>query len=267
MRSVAGQNTRAHASARGATIVSALAIAGLALLMPARAEDAKTCEVPSDMLATEMVLQKAADEVKSAKQLDVVVVGSGSSTLAGADGATAAYPARLEFYLAQKLPGVAVHVTTNLHLRQSAEEVAQDMPKLVKDGKPALVIWQTGTVDAMRAVDQDDFRNAMGEGVSALKAAGADVVLMNPQYNPRMESVISVTAYLDNIRVVAQEQGAPLFDRFGIMRHWSDSGDFDLSVTTRSLTMARSVHDCIGRALADFVVDAAHLGPEPKDQK
>ena len=54
-----------------------------------------------------------------------MVVGSGSSTLAGADGASAAYPARLEFYLGQKLPGVTVHVGTDLHMRQSAEDVAQ----------------------------------------------------------------------------------------------------------------------------------------------
>jgi len=146
--------------------------------------------------------------------------------------------------------------------------VAQELGTLVKDGKPTLVIWQTGTVDALRSIDPDDFRNALGEGIAALKANGADVVLMNPQYNPRMETVISLTTYLDNIRVAAQERDVPLFDRFGIMRQWSDAGDFDFSVTTRSQTLARSVHDCIGRALADFVVEAAHLGPEPpKDQK
>jgi len=247
---------------------AALALAALLALAPARAEDAAkpACEMPTDMLATEMVLPKAADEVKSGKKLDIMVVGSGSSTLAGADGASAAYPARLEMYLGQKLPGVAVHVGTDLHMRQPAEEVAQGLGKLVKDCKPALVIWQTGTVDALRSIDPDDFRGALGDGIAALKEAGADVVLMNPQYNPRMETVISVTSYLDNIRVAATERDVPLFDRFGIMRQWSDAGDFDFSVTTRSQTQARSVHDCIGRALADFVVAAAHLGPdEPKD--
>jgi hypothetical protein len=247
----------------------AIALAALLVLAPARAEDATkpACEMPSDMLATEMVLPKAADEVKTSRALDIMVVGSGSSTLAGPDGATAAYPARLEFYLRQKLPGVTVHVGTDLHMRQSAEDVAQGLGKLIKDGKPTLVIWQTGTVDALRSIDPDDFRGALGDGIAALKDAGADVVLMNPQYNPRMETVISVNSYLDNIRVAAQERDVPLFDRFSIMRQWSDDSDFDFSVTTRSQVQARSVHDCIGRALADFVVAAAHLGPEePKDQ-
>jgi hypothetical protein len=250
-------------------IPAALVLAVLSLLLtPARAEDpAKpACEMPSDMLATEMVLPKAADEVKSSHKLDITVVGSGSSTLAGPDGASAAYPARLEYYLGQKLSGITVHIATDLHMRQSAEDVAQGLGKLVKDGKPSLVIWQTGTVDALRSIDPDDFRGALGEGIAALKEAGADVVLMNPQYNPRMETVLSVNTYLDNIRVAAQEKDVPLFDRFSLMRQWSDAGDFDFSVTTRSQTQARSVHDCLGRALADFVVAAAHLGPEqPQD--
>jgi hypothetical protein len=247
-------------------LVSLLALA----LAPARAEDAPkpACEVSSDMLATETVLERAANQARSSHQFDITVVGSGSSTLAGPDGASAAYPARLEYYLGQRLPGVTVHVATDLHMRQTAEDVAQGLGKLVKDGKPSLVIWQTGTVDAMRSIDPDDFRGAIGDGIAALQGAGADVVLMNQQYNPRMETMISLTTYLDNIRVAAQERDVPLFDRFGIMRQWSDAGDFDFSVTTRSQTLARSVHDCIGRALADFVVEAAHLGPEPpKDQK
>jgi hypothetical protein len=259
MRCSWGPARRAAASATS-RVLGVLLLA----LMPARAEDAAkpACEMPSDMLATEMVLPKAADEVKSSHKLDIVVVGSGSSTLAGADGASAAYPARLEYYLGQKLPGVSVHVGTDLHLRQSAEDVAQGLGKLVKDGKPPLVIWQTGTVDASRSIDPDDFRGALGEGIAALKTAGADVVLMNLQYNPRMETVLSVNSYLDNIRVAAQEKYVPLFDRFSLMRQWSDAGDFDFSVTTHSQALARSVHDCLGRALADFVLAAAHLVPE-----
>lgn len=247
-----------------------LALASLLMVASAKADDATppACAMPSDMLPTENVLGRAAEQVKSSRQLDITVVGSGSSTLAGADGANAAYPARLEYYLRQKLPGVTVHVATDLHMRQAAEDVAPGLGKLVKDGKPTLVVWQTGTVDALRLVDADDFRNAIGDGITALKTAGADVLLMNPQYNPRMETVLSVTAYLDNIRVIAQERDVPLFDRFGIMKQWSDDGDFDFSITTRSQALARSVHDCIGRALAEFVVAAAHLGPEePKDQK
>jgi hypothetical protein len=124
-----------------------------------------------------------------------------------------------------------------------------------------LVIWQTGTVDAMRSTDPDDFRSGVDEGVAALHDAGTDVILMNPQYSPRTETMISAPPYLDNMRVVAQQHDVPLFDRFAIMQHWNESGDFDLFSTFHGVELAKRVHDCLGRALSRFVIDAAHVNP------
>jgi hypothetical protein len=111
--------------------------------------------------------------------------------------------------------------------------------KLVEAKKPTLVIWQTGTVDAMRSVDPDDFRSALDEGVVALQNAGADLVLINLQYSPRTETMISAPPYLDNMRVVAQQHEVPLFDRFAIMRHWNEAGDFDLFSTSHGVDLAK----------------------------
>ena len=76
----------------------------------------------------------------------------------------------------------------------------------------------------MRSIDPDEFRTAIDDGVVAMQKAGADVVLMNPQYSPRTETMISVPPYLDNMRVVAQEHDVPLFDRFAIMHAVERSG-------------------------------------------
>jgi hypothetical protein len=139
--------------------------------------------------------------------------------------------------------------------------MASSFAKLVEAKKPTLVIWQTGTVDAMRSVDPDDFRSAVDDGVVALQNAGADVVLINLQYSPRTETMISVPPYLDDMRMVAQQHDVPLFDRFAIMRQWNESGSFDLFSASHGLELAKRVHDCLGRALSKFVIDAAHLSP------
>ena len=78
-------------------------------------------------------------------------------------------------------------------------------------------------------VDPGRFRTALDEGVDAIQAAGADVILMNMQYSPRTESMIAVGPYADNMRAVAQQRRVPLFDRFGIMRYWTDYKIFDLN--------------------------------------
>jgi hypothetical protein len=163
--------------------------------------------------------------------------------------------------LHDKLPSVTVNVSVEIQAKKTADEVASGFAKLVESKKPTLVIWQTGTVDAMRSIDPDDFRVAVDDGVAALQKAGADVILMNLQYSPRTETMISAPPYLDNMRVVAQQHDVPLFDRFAIMRQWNDSGDFDLFSASHGFELAKRVHDCLGRALSTFVIDAAHLNP------
>lgn len=248
-----------RSSVLGRMAVRAVAVAGLFAVTPARAIDPETCSVPAYLLTSESVLTHVAAAVKARQPLDITVVGSGSSSLSGPDGKSSAYPARLEAALRDKLPGIEVRVTLALRPKRTAAEVAEELGKL--EGKPALVVWQTGTTDAVRSIDPDDFRVAIDEGVAALQKLNADVILMNLQYSPRMETMLSVATYNDTMRVVAQERGVPLFDRFSIMRHWNEAGDFDLFGATHGLGMAKRVHDCIGRALSKLVIETAHINP------
>lgn len=235
-------------------------LAGLLAAVSARAEDApQTCDVPSYLLTSESALPKVADAVKSKRPLEILVIGSRSSTINTPDGT--AYPGRLQAALREKLPSITVNVSVELQVKKTAEEVAAGFVKLLEVKKPTLVVWQTGTVDAMRSIDPDDFRGAVDEGVVALQNAGADVILMNLQYSPRTETMISVPPYLDNMRVVAQQHEVPLFDRFAIMHHWNDSGDFDLFSASHGIDLAKRVHDCLGRALSQFVIETARLSP------
>jgi len=240
--------------------LSLVVLTGCLAATPLYAEDdPPACEVPAYLLSTESALPKVAAAVKDGRALNILVVGSRSTTINGSD--TSAFPARLQATLKEKLPSIAVNLSVELQIKKTAEEAASGFVKLMEDKKPTLVIWQTGTVDAIRSIDPDDFRGAVDDGVAALQKAGADVVLMNLQYSPRTETMISAPPYLDNLRVAAQQHDVPLFDRFAIMQHWNDQGDFDLFSATHGLDLAKRVHDCLGRALSKFVIDAAHVGP------
>jgi hypothetical protein len=240
-------------------VLGLIMLAGCLTATSARAEGATaSCEVPDYLLASESALPKVAEAIKTGHSLDILVVGSRSSTI-NSDGN--AYPGRLQTALREKLPKLAISLSVEIQARKTAEEVAAGIVKLMEGKRPTLVIWQTGTVDAMRSVDPDDFRSAVDEGVAAMQNAGADVILMNLQYSPRTETMISAPPYLDNMRVVAQQHDVPLFDRFAIMRTWNETGDFDLFSTTDGIEIAKRVHDCLGRALSTFVIDAAHANP------
>ena len=244
-----------------AATLAGLAVALLALGGTAVATDGQKCEIPGYLLFGNNELKHVAEAVKKDRRLTIAVVGTGSSILAGPDGPRSAYPARLEAALKQRLPSVAVKVVTLVRTRMSAEDLARGMAKLLVDEKPDLVIWQTGTLDAIRRIEPDDFRAALDEGVETLHKGGADVILMNMQYSPRTDIMVALGPYADNMRVVAQQHEIPLFDRLAIMRHWSDTGAFDLYAAGKDNVLAHGVHDCIGRAIASMIIDAAHLGP------
>ena len=237
------------------------AAAALAMLLCAAAAraDPDPCAVPGYLLFGDGQLERVAAAVRKNKELKIAVLGGASSTLPGAGGASFAWPARLEVALGRRLPGVKVSVAMELKPRHTAEEMSDSIDKLLVDQKPGLVIWQTGTYDAVRGTDPEEFRASVSDGVEKLQSGGSDVVLMNMQYSPRTETVVAAGPYADAIRWVAREREVPVYDRLAIMRHWYDHGQFDLYAATKDMKTAKSVHDCIGRTLASSIIDAARL--------
>jgi len=247
------------------TPIAAAAVAAALYLVAGAAFAAEPCDVPGYLLFGSNELKHVAEAVQKQHKLTIAVVGTGSSILAGPDGPRSAYPARLEAVLKQKLPGIDVKVVSLVRTRMTTEDLAKGMEKMLADEKPDLVIWQTGTLDAIRRVDPEEFRAALDEGVETLHKGGADVILMNMQYSPRTDIMVALGPYADNMRVVAQQHEIPLFDRLAIMRHWSDTGAFDLYAAGKDNVLAQRVHDCIGRGIAAMIIDAAHLRSlEPK---
>lgn len=221
----------------------------------ALAQGDPACGVASSLISPDFRLSHVAAAIAS-KQLTVAVVGSASSTLPDVQNA---YPARLEQALAEKLPGVAVKVIAHVKARESAGEALPQMRKLMAIEKPALIVWQVGTVEAIRGIDPDTFSDVLRNGIDAAFDASSDVVLMNMQYSPRTELMITMSPYGSAIRITALQHEVLLFDRLAIMRRWGELGTFDLNEVTKKMDTANRVHDCIGHLLADLVVEAARL--------
>jgi hypothetical protein len=246
---------KAWLAATGAILCGAILLCGA----EARAAPSDVCAVPGYMLFGDSLLQRVTAAAQKDKTLKVVVLGGTSSSIPGPEGASYAYPARFEAALKDRLPGLHVSVAAYVKPRQSAAQAAEKIKKLVLDEKPVLVVWQTGTYDAVHGTDPAAFRTTIADGVAALQDSGVDVVLVNMQFSPRTEFIVALGAYADGMRWVAREREVPLFDRLAIMRHWYDAGQFDLYAATKDVGMAKAVHECIGRALAALVIDAARL--------
>jgi len=239
-----------------------LLFAAVVPIAPAFAQD-DACELGKPLIPAEAVLPRAAAAVAQRHGLNIMVLGTGSSTLPGPAGERTAYPARLQATLAGLLPGIAVKVVPDIQARQTAAEMMEQESHRIEQQKPTLVVWQTGTVDAIKGVDPDEFRSILDQGVGTLQELGVDVVLMNMQYSPRTDAMISIEAYADNMRWVALQHDVPLFDRFALMKRWSELGTFDLYDAGKNTDTAERVHDCIGRLLAGLIAGAVKDGGAP----
>jgi len=243
------------------TLITGPLIAGLVAAVmagPVSAAEEGACYVAGNLVHADFALPHTAAAIER-KHVSIVVLGSASSSLPGAEGAAKAYPARLQESLTRRLPGVTVKVVARTKARDTASEMVKTLRPVLAEEKPDLVIWQTGTVDAMLGVDPDEFQAALGTGLDVLRGGNADAMFVNMQYSPRTDSMISLGAYVDAMRFVALQREIPLFDRLGVMKDWNEMGVFDLSTATKKIDVAEKVHDCIGRMLARLVVDSAAL--------
>ena len=239
---------------------------------PAWAEESP-CIAAAGQMQADFPLRQVAAAIDN-KQLGVAVIGTASSTLPGENGAAKAYPARLAEALKQRLTGVDVKVSAHTKARDNAASMAKEILEILGNEKPALVIWQAGTVDAMMGIDPDDFQSALNDGLEALHTSKVDAVLVNMQYSPRTDSMIALGAYLDAMRYAAMQHETLLFDRLNVMKNWNEGGIFNLHADTKTTDVAERVHDCIGRLLASLILDGVDLAktnktgaasPDPKE--
>jgi hypothetical protein len=239
----------------------AIALTGALLFVSgATAGEHEDCAAAANLVTADFPLPRVAAAI-AAKELNIAVLGTASSLLALPGGKQEGYPARLEAALSKQLPGVKIRVKSYAKPGTTAEAMESEIEHIVTSDKPALLIWQTGTIDAIRGVDPDSFRSTLEDGLDAAQHGGSDVILMNPQYSPRTESMISITPYVEAMRFVALQHQVPLFDRYAVMRQWVELGTFDLTEATKKTDTAEQVHRCIAVLLADLVVRAARQGP------
>jgi hypothetical protein len=242
-----------------AALLAAVAVSATVAWLPelARAGQ-KECMLPSELAPTHGDLPKTASSFRAGHKIKIVVIGGGSTAGMAAGGPDKAYPERFAAALRMRFPKAEIAIVNRGVARQTAQEMANRFDREVLGEKPLLVVWETGIADSVRGVEVGDFRETIDAGVQKLQAAGAEVVLMDTQYMRRANVVIPSERYDLTLREIADIRAVPLFHRNDLMRHWSEHGVFnydEADENMRRATIAR-VYDCLGKALADFVVRA-----------
>lgn len=213
------------------------------------------CPTPEGFGAFEAPLPKTAKALAAGSEVVIVILGGSSSLGSAAGGPSLSWPSRLAAALAGRFPAARVNVVNLAKPRQTAREAADRLAREVLPLKPTLVVWETGTMEAVRGTGVDDFRETVQAGIDDLRAAGIEVVLMSAQFSRDADAIIHYAPYLGAVRELADANDVAVFHRYGLMRRWAESGVLDLRTreSEERRRLAARVYECIGRAMADFV--------------
>ncbi len=196
---------------------------------------------------------------KLATGAPVLIVAFGSSSTQGYGSTTPEfnYPNRLAVQLHRSYPNAAITVVNRGRGGDDAPEMMMRLQPEVIDMKPDLVIWQVGTNAVLRDLDPGETAKQVEAGVARMQAAGADVVLVDPQYSPKVtERAESAGTMVRLLRKVARLRHVGIFPRFEVMREWHEERalPIDSFVISDGLHMNDWGYACFAQLLGDDIV-------------
>jgi lysophospholipase L1-like esterase len=196
-------------------------------------------------------------KLASGEPVVIIAFGSSSTQGYGTSSPEFTYPNRLAAQLHRKYPGADITVVNRGRGGEDAPEMIRRLQIEVIDVKPDLVIWQVGTNAVLRNLDPDVTAQTVQDGVARIQATGADVVLVDLQYSPRVtEHAEGSTRMVKLLHRVAQLRHIGVFPRFEVMRQWHESQalPIDTFVIADGLHMNDWGYACFAQILGDDII-------------
>jgi acyl-CoA thioesterase I len=220
------------------------------------------CHAPTELTRLAYPLKRSAQRLSAGESLRIVAIGSSSTAGAGASSIDASYPSRLAIELQHRFPGNRITVINRGVNGEEVRDMLKRFPSNVIAEKPDLVLWQVGTNAVMRDDPLVPANTLIRDGVAQLKAIGADVVLMDPQFAPRVIAKPEIDGMVRLISAAAKDASVDLFPRFAVMRIWHDKDGlpFETFVSPDGLHMNDWGYACVATLLSAAIAEAS-TGP------
>lgn len=218
----------------------------------------KDCAVPAKIARLAGSLPRTAEKLRDGGELKIVAIGSSSTEGVGASDPANSYPAQLERQLARRFPMSVIRVSNKGIGGELVRDMAMRLERDAIDQRPTLVIWQTGTNDANHGISRQDFVATLREGVARLHDADIDVLIVDPQYTPRVEANGGGT-YGGLFEHLAVDLGVAVFNRQSVMQSWVDSGRFTFAsmLAEDRFHMNDRSYRCLATVLGEAIEHAA----------
>lgn len=233
-----------------------LLVAGLVLeLVAARCAAQPSC--PASPALPTLLLPHTRLAIAANQPIIVVALGSSSTRGWMATDVGHSYPAWLQRHLNNALPNASIAV---INRGIGGQDAPEELARLYQDVlmlRPTLVIWQAGANGAIRDASPAAFKILVQEGLSELKAAGADVILMDNQRAPKILASPEHAQMDEALKEVAVAAGVNLFSRGALMDEWARNGATqDDFIAPDGLHMNNLGYFCLAQAMGTAIVTA-----------
>jgi acyl-CoA thioesterase-1 len=168
-------------------------------------------------------LPRVSHALTADEPLRIIAFGSSSTEGIGASSHATTYPNRLQVELARAMPRMSVIVINRGKGGEDAEDMARRLPDIIAQ-HPELVIWQTGTNDVLRDLPLERFVALTRAGILAMRAAGIDVMLIEPQRCGALQAKPGSLRYRDAVRAIGAELQVQVIRRYDLMQAWLSEG-------------------------------------------
>jgi acyl-CoA thioesterase I len=217
------------------------------------------CTAPIELIRLDNPLKRLAQKVAIGQPITIVAIGSSSTAGAGASSPAMSYPSRLLAELNELFPRTSIAIANR---GIGGEDIAEMLARFNRDvfaANPDLVLWQVGSNMLLRGQPVLGANALLREGLKRLKAVDTDVVLINPQYAPKVIERPEANAMVDLIDAAARDTEVDLFQRFAVMRYWRLTEDMPFSafLSPDELHMNDWSYGCIAKLLARSIHEAA----------
>ena len=217
------------------------------------------CSARKELTRLDRPLTRTSQLLAAGLPIRIVALGSSSTAGAGASSPDASYPSRLAMDLRERFPD---HEITVLNRGVNGEEAADMLARFqttVIAERPDLVLWQVGTNAVLRDNPIEPASSLIDKGIAQLKAIGADVVLIDPQFAPKVIAKTKLTRMLDLLAFKAKQYNVNLFQRFAVMREWRERQGipFEAFVSADELHMNDWSYACVAKVMSDAIAEAA----------
>ena len=217
------------------------------------------CSARKELTRLDRPLTRTSRLLAAGLPIRIVALGSSSTAGAGASSPDASYPSRLAMDLRERFPD---HEITVLNRGVNGEEAADMLARFqttVIAERPDLVLWQVGTNAVLRDNPIEPASSLIDKGIAQLKAIGVDVVLIDPQFAPKVIAKTKLTRMLDLLAFKAKQYNVNLFQRFAVMRDWRERQGiaFETFVSADQLHMNDWSYACVAKVMSLAIAEAA----------